>query len=709
MVHTWTMNQRAARPVVEVATASASLIDQLVALGDTAAETLGMLPPSAYRDAAGEGRLLVARSGDEIAGYVLFRRPRSEVALTHVCVAHAYRRGGVARLLVDEVSTRNKTRHGLRAKCRDDYEIAAFWRALGFDLLGTTHGRGADRAPMTVWWRDHQIPNLFSPPVDEQPTALPVAIDTNILMDLHTRTGTRSHVLLGPDLTDRMELVVPPGLEKDLAAQPAERRARLVEAADRYPRPSGDPVRAQSVFDTLLATIRTRLSTYPTQASDLGDLWQIVHAAAAGIQVFATWDDRLRAIIGPIVAAIDRSEFNGFRIVDPDHLFTHVDQLAHAAAYQPRALQGSQFSTQRAGADSEPILLAFLNQAAGETKPHLRAQLRDLARSGQPLIIVRDTDSAPMACYATQTSDTHLRVPLLRVADHAYAETMARRLLWLLREQARNTRARMVIIDDPYLSPVLERAARYESYERSGDRWMAWVIDACGTSLEVSTAVSAARQTVDLAPVTLLKPHLPAEVAAQYERDWWPAKLTDSDLPHFAVAIKPEWSAYLFGRPETLTERPTQLALGREQVYYRSGKNSALRAPSRILWFLSQDKTAQRFRARHRGAPPASSFIGTSLLDAIQTDTPDALHAALGHYGVYTLDRIRAAADRRGLVQALRISDTELFPSPVTWRQYETLLTTLAGPKMILAPVPMPTDTFAAIYALGTRRAEPSE
>jgi hypothetical protein len=264
------------------------------------------------------------------------------------------------------------------------------------------------------------------------------------------------------------------------------------------------------------------------------------------------------------------------------------------------------------------------------------------------------------------------------------------------------------MIDDGFLSPLVRRATLYESYEPIGDRWLAWVMDTCGTSLEVSTAMSAARQALNLGPATLLKPGLPAEVAAQYEQTWWPAKLTDSRLPHFAVAIRPEWSAGLFGEPETLTERPSELALVREQVYYRSGKNSPLRAPGRILWFLSQDKTARR--SRYRGAPPASSFIGTSLLDAIQTDTPERLHAALGHYGVYPLDLIQAAADSRGLVQALRTSDTELFRTPVSRRQYDKLLSTHDGPKMILARVSIPTDTFAAIYTLGTyRHPEPSE
>lgn len=108
-----------------VAASDEALIEYLIKLGDASSKTLGMLRPAVYRDAASKGCLLVARQGDDVAGYTLFRRPRSEVALTHVCVAQEYRCSGVARSLVDRVSALHPTRLGLLAKCRNDYGIDA--------------------------------------------------------------------------------------------------------------------------------------------------------------------------------------------------------------------------------------------------------------------------------------------------------------------------------------------------------------------------------------------------------------------------------------------------------------------------------------------------------------------------------------------------------------------------------------------------------
>jgi hypothetical protein len=106
------------------------------------------------------------------------------------------------------------------------------------------------------------------------------------------------------------------------------------------------------------------------------------------------------------------------------------------------------------------------------------------------------------------------------------------------------------------------------------NKWFAFVIDEIGTGRQISAAATLAYHQVGWPSAPLIAPQVAATAAAHYERAWWPAKITDSALPHFAVAIRPAWSAELFGEPATLTTRRTELALGREQVCYRSGHNS---------------------------------------------------------------------------------------------------------------------------------------
>lgn len=669
-------------------------IELLIEMGNRSRKTLGLLPKAAYYEAAAESRILAARVAGRIVGYVLFRLPRNEVVLTHLCVEQEHRRSGIAQTLVSEVSGRYPMRLGVRAKCRDDYaDIKRVWRGLGFAQLGRTRGRGEDNAAMTVWWRDHGHPNLFTPA--DEPTVLTVAIDTNILMDLHIRKAApqaeRSQVLLAPDVADRIEKVVPHGLERDIERHPAKLQERLLEATKHYRRPHGFPAKAEQLFSALRESCRLKFPDRTLAPQDVGDLWQLAETAAAGVKVLLTWDERLRTVVAPMLLEMSHPELSTLRVIDPDHLVIHLDELAHAAAYRPQVLSGSSFSSELASSASESVLLTFLDRAGGEAKNELKARLHPLAQLPRSHSIIRDAGGAPVGCYAFLLDGQVVRAPLLRVADHSDADTIARYLLWTLRVTAREHGASVVRIDDPYLSRLAVRAAEHEYYQRVDNTWFSWVIDKAASGRELSAAVTAARGEVGLGPAALLSPSLSPDVAAQYERTWWPAKITDSALPHFAIAIKPRWSAELFGDPPILTPRSTTLALGREHVYYRSGHPSCLKAPGRILWYLTKDR-----------ATGPGRFIGTSLLDAIDVGAPEELYASLAHYGVFTLYDVREAAGDLGQAQALRLSYTEMFRRPVSWADYTKLPADAAGPRKIQAPVSMPRAAFDAVYAMGT-------
>ncbi|WIX98269.1 hypothetical protein QRX60_29890 [Amycolatopsis mongoliensis] len=345
-----------------------------------------------------------------------------------------------------------------------------------------------------------------------------------------------------------------------------------------------------------------------------------------------TWDEGLRNVIAPILLQLeDVPEAAQLRVLDPNRLYVLLDELAHAAAYRPDSLEGTEFRSGRAGAGEETVLMAFLDIERGERRTDLRDRLGEFARTRKHHLIVRAPDGTPVACYATELDGGVLRVPLLRLADHATAGTVGRQLLWLLRKQARTSGAQVVEIGDPYLCVSFERIIGYESYQRVGQNWYSCVVDVLGTAAQV-------------------------------------------------------------GRPELLLSRRADIALGREQVHYRSGRGSALREPSRVVWYVSQSSTTGSGR-----------FIGTSLLDGIDKGRAETLFATCSHYGVFRLSDIRAAA-KDGYAQALRLSDTELFASDVPRHADDRLRKPLGGPQVPLSPTRIANQLFAELYALGQRR-----
>lgn len=669
-------------------------IDELVQMSRRYSRTLGLMPAGAFRDAAQWGGLVAAWSDNGPVGYALFRLPRSnQVMLSHLCVAQEVRGSGVARALIEEIRAKHSSRLGIRAKCRDDYGLNPMWERLGFQARGTARGRGKDRSPMTVWWLDHGHPDLFSSFAEldllaDEPDLLEAALDLNILMDLHIRADTpsarRSRVLIADHLEGRLRLVTTNGVDRELQNRPQPQRAPMEQAANQYPRRVGTAGSADAVFAKLVqASAGQSLSV-----QDRGDLWQIAEAVAADVGVLLTWDDGLRKRFTELQRTV--TELTSFYVLDPDHLVTHLDEVARAWAYQPARLKGSDYDQVRAGANDEPLILAFLSKTSGETRGELRETVRALAREGTPRWLIRTTDEPVIACYAARLDDQVLRVPLLRTAEHRLSDTIARQLLWLLRRDADDQGARAIEVSDRHVGGVLTRALAAEPFLRHDDRWYAWLAPVCGNSQDISRAANEARHLVGVGPGPLLRPALPPRSAAEVERSLWPAKLLDSNLPHYVIPIQPRWSTDLLGYPDQLTTRRIELSLGREQVYYRAA-DKLLTAPARIVWRVSQ--------GRHNPA----EIVGTSFLDGIEVDAPERLHAALKHYGVLDLERLEARAGGRSAMQALRFSDTELFTNPISTTHYEQLRSQHGGPLAFYGPQRIQPELFGALYLAGTK------
>jgi len=673
---------------------AADLVQALIDMGDDARNTLGQLPHAAYRESAEQGRLLAAvpLDGGTPLGYALFRLPRSEVALTHLCVRPDARNRGIARRLVEEISRLHGGRLGIRAKCRDDYGLEPAWTGLGFQRRGRAVGRGKDRAPMTVWWRDHGHPDLFT--TYDQPVELRAAIDLNVLRDLAAPQdrGNRSDFLLSDELVGRLELVVTSGMRAEIdRIGGSDNPLRAVMAE--YQQVSAAPDMAADFERRIGDAVREDVPDFPRTEQDRSDLLQVAHAAAACIGVFLTWDNGLIRRLGPCTERLA-----GMRIMAPDYVFVHLDELANAQSYQKLSLENSGYTTVRAAANTESELLDFVAGSAGETQAEFRKLLRGLARTGAAVIVVHAPDGRRVATKATVLDGEVLRVPLLRVADDRLAETVARHLLWTLRREARGQGARLLHLADPRLSARVVHAADFDSMINASGQWHAPVIDVCGSAADVAAAAVQAYSLAGLGAPPLLGPNLSAHVGARLEQAWWPAKIIDSELPCFAVPIKALYSTDLFGYPEPLTLRPPQLSLGREHVYYHSAANSVLRAPARILWYASGD----------RRTTGSGHFFGVSRLDGITRDTPEQLHAALSYYGVFDVEAIKQAALGKPKAEALRLSDTELFAAPVSLRRYQALLGALGGGATNFPSArKLSPQLYAAVYADGMSSANP--
>jgi hypothetical protein len=176
-------------------------------------------------------------------------------------------------------------------------EANDLWPVLGFAPQGEVRGRSRQRLPLTVWWRDHGHPNLFS--ATESMGLLRVAVDVNVFLDLESASERHgviaSRALAGDWLTDQLELVVTGELMRELARMPGgQEKSHQHQAASKYTRLAVDGGAAETlarhISEHVLKTQAIDLSVDP---ADQSDVRHVAEASLAGVTVLATKDDKL--------------------------------------------------------------------------------------------------------------------------------------------------------------------------------------------------------------------------------------------------------------------------------------------------------------------------------------------------------------------------------------------------------------------------------
>ncbi len=675
---------------ISVRPASREDIAATVDLGNASKRTLGLLPPAAYEDAVDKGTLVVAcDSSGAVIAYALYGLARGRIRLTHLCVAEACRGQGMARRLVEFISERHHDYAGILVKCRRDYNLGGFWIGLGFTQLSEKPGRGRGDRTLVNWWLDHHHATLFTRA--EEVIAVRAAVDLNVLRDLTDKRRSdheEAASLTADQISDRLELVRTATLDREMDVLSDELRALCLRGADGL-----RSVRApQGVVDAAQAQLLSEASPsggYPSTPQDERDLAYVAEAAAAGIGALVTRDEDLQNLLGPAARRLF-----GLRILRPAELVVRVDEIVRADAYRPAALLATPFTQRLVPAGGEGSLLGLADQPTRERQSDLKQVIRGLTAAGHGRVGWYGADGALRAVYVSYQDGNALVVPLLRVARDILAATLARQLLFVVRQLARDQGCVVVRVTDAHVSRPIRLAMEEDGFVEHDGGWHAFVLDVCAPAAQVEHAAVTAARSAGAPEPPPLRPDLPAMVAADLEQAWWPAKVTDSALPVYLVPIRQQFSLDLLGVPGGLFPRPTGLGLSREHVYYRSARGPRMEAPARILWYMSGGRSGH-------GHP--AGVIACSGLDEVVVGPPSELESRFAHLGVWTLDEIEQVA-ASGQAQALRFSRTEVFPNQVLLRRLKGHAVKCGHSLVLQGPCRISSALFKAVYDEGRRR-----
>lgn len=489
--------------------------------------------------------------------------------------------------------------------------------------------------------------------------------------------------------TEEVRIARPSSLTAELNKTPVQReREHLLRtaAASELPVLSGPKGQVEQVRQQLLAEVpATKLKSDPSLRDDA---LLLAEAALGGADVFVTRDGNVVSLLGP--AAFKDHDLV---VMDPTELPTYLDQLAGAAQHLPVQLAETHYTiASGTSAAWDPNgLSALLDNAGSERKADFRQLLRSIAEQSAATIsrrLMQTPDGQTLAAWATHTEDGSLIVPLLRVAEGPLRRTIARQVSLLLRRTAVTAGVATIRITDAHSGRGVTEVVRQDGFEPTpadsdaplASSSIGYAINACAPWAEV-------RGFVDTLQASDIEHQAPdALAAAHLEQIWWPAKITDADLPTWIVPIRSVFADELLGHVATLLPRDEELGLSREHVYYRSGRHQ-LEAPGRIVWYASErDKSA----------------VACSRLTESLVGSPEALHRAFRQFGVWGLAQVRDSADAKGKVTALRFADTEIFTNPVPLGRLREL-SERGATFTFQSPTSISGDQFARLYKEATR------
>lgn len=652
-----------------------SLLNQVWELYRRNSSTLGFLPRGALDEFAHAGCVLAAALGDEVLGYVAWRRSRGEAVLVHLCVAEAHRRTDCSKRLLRGLIDQCRDETAIRLRCRKDYVAAnRVWPRHGFAVEREIVGRGANGMPL-LEWRRVQLDNLPLLKLMEAATprsAHVVAMDANIffdLMDVGSMHHEESHALLA-DWLDDVDICVTRELRNEVSRQDDYAKR---QSASAYLRRFRELAAHPDELDQALAAIGSVLPT-PASDSDYSDRRQLAHAWKNGASFFATRDSLL------LDHADDLRTVTGLMVLRPTDVIARLQGDLRGADYAPVRLQGTQ--VERRSPSSENDLLPFQRFAASESK----ASWTQLIRSARSVpnrctveVIGTRGELPRVAIAVDRSSPESLHIRFLRALSGSLTGTLLRRVLAQVIESARNQHRNQVTINDPGPGEIREALAFVGFEVRRDGQFVRYTLPGTVTSADAAVWIHDRLPEADVDQQSS---------AAALEARFWPFKVLDAEIATYIIPIRRRWAAELFDRHlagEELFGVPEGPALALENVYY-SASNVVIPEGSRILWYVSGDVAAVR---------AVSACLGTD------TDTATRLSRRYHRLGVYGWPDVLSAAkgNPHASLRAYRFARTELLDRPVRLRRLKELILQHTGTQNpIASPVRVPEALFVDVY-----------
>jgi GNAT superfamily N-acetyltransferase/predicted nucleic acid-binding protein len=358
----------------------AAYVDEARRASDTEKAALGFLPERAYKEAAYQGKLLIAviQDGDDLlyAGHLLYGGMFPQAKVFQIYTVPRFRRRGIGRRLIEAIVQEAERLQFMSvvAKVADDLAANQFWECLSFETVRTKTGGRTTGRQINVRVRELNTPRLFRE-VLEQPQASPqdlslisrwfdlapiYALDLNILHDLAKKRNNVEDVgrIIRASFNNLVRLAVTEEFIKELEGTsiPAPTDP-LLELARRLPRLKAPPKQRLTQIISELGEVifPTRISSGTLRPQDQSDLVHLATAIENNASGFVTGD---KAILRG--RAILQSKYS-LDVVGASEFADMVEPADSSDATSVQAMSGGQVLEGRPAQEKDgPSIGAFL-------------------------------------------------------------------------------------------------------------------------------------------------------------------------------------------------------------------------------------------------------------------------------------------------------------------------------------------------------------
>ena len=655
-------------------------VDELMKLNS---KTLGFLPKQALQEFLDKGGALGAIGNDgQLVGYLLFSSYPNYFRITHLCVAKRHRGKGIAARMVNRLRNEVDTQKIIKLNCRRDFPANNMWPKLGFVAIGEKPSRSKDNHYLKTWElvlaQEEQLELFQARTADD---TVDVIIDAQIFFEIfepYNEKTTPSKVLLSDFLVDSLTLWITDELLNEIDRQDdPQLRKTSNNRAHNFPQIKS-PVHLTEGIAELLNGILPR-----GRRNQDSDIQHLAKAAASSVNTFVTRDRAL------LKKSKEIAELTGLDVISPVDLIIRMHELAERQSYAPDRIAGFRLRWQRM--ESKDLasfpFASFVekHETTGKFRVKLESLLAEPNRYECELL--RSRDELIGIRVLTMSFNRILSSPLARVAHSADRLLFGRFLIADTIAKAVEENLDMVKFEISSVALSMTPDLLELGFIKFDGSFVRFCFSRCYGREEVLSAIEelCPESTIscqDMSNLELEQCCLPLCLAPANQKD-----------RYFLIPIRPGYAISLIdrrGSGHDLFGGNPHILLRWDNVYYRSATHpKMLKAPARILWYVSKDK---------------QQIVAVSRLDEVIIDTPKELLRKFKKFGILEWQDLYDMCDRDSSkkLMALKFSHTFLFRNPVSLGQVREAFKKnhKAGPST-QAPAKLSPKIFRELFQRG--------